>query len=65
VAVTGQVPPGNAKGEKSWSQRRQATKPEIRLTPGKGIKDLTVPLTDIIQQVVTQNRVSFCPHATA
>ncbi len=65
MAVTGQVPPGNAKGEKSWSQRRQATKPEIRLTPGKGIKDLTVPLTDIIQQVVTQNRVSFCPHATA
>ncbi len=57
VAASGQVPPGNAKGEKSWSTRRQAAKPEIRLTPGKGLDDLTVPLTEIISQVVTTNRV--------
>mmetsp|Transcript_11199 Transcript_11199/g.33595 ORF Transcript_11199/g.33595 Transcript_11199/m.33595 type:complete len:325 (+) Transcript_11199:332-1306(+) len=57
VTATGKVPPGNAKGEKSWTTRRAVKKAEIRLTPGKGIEDLTVPLEEIIQQVVDQNRV--------
>lgn len=59
VKKTGTVPPGNAKGNKEWSTRRQAAKPEIRLTPGKGIQDLTVPLSDVIQQVVDQNKVGY------
>jgi Grx4 family monothiol glutaredoxin len=57
VKKTGAVPPGNAKGNKEWSSRQRAAKPEIRLTPGKGIQDLSVPLSDILQQVVDQNRV--------
>jgi hypothetical protein len=57
VKKTGAVPPGNAKGNKEWSARQRAAKPEIRLTPGKGIEDLSVPLADILQQVVDQNRV--------
>lgn len=57
VSATGEVPPGNAKGVKTWTQRRNATKPEVRLTPGKGLGDLSVPLEDILQQVVDQNRV--------
>jgi hypothetical protein len=60
VKKSGAVPPGNAKGNKEWSARQRAAKPEIRLTPGKGIQDLTVPLSDILQQVVDQNRVR--PH---
>lgn len=60
---TGAVPPGNAKGNKEWSSRQRAAKPEIRLTPGKGIQDLSVPLSDILQQVVDQNRVRPRCHA--
>jgi hypothetical protein len=58
VKKTGAVPPGNAKGNKEWSSRQRVAKPEVRLTPGKGVQDLTVPLADILQQVVDQNRVS-------
>jgi hypothetical protein len=63
VKKTGAVPPGNAKGNKEWSSRQRAAKPEIRLTPGKGIQDLSVPLSDILQQVVDQNRVRPRRHA--
>lgn len=63
VKKTGAVPPGNAKGNKEWSSRQRAAKPEIRLTPGKGIQDLSVPLSDILQQVVDQNRVRPHHHA--
>lgn len=46
VEATGVIPPGNAPGEKSWQQRRvAAAKPEIRLTPGKGIQDLNCTVT--------------------
>lgn len=57
MTATGTVPPGNVKGEKAWTARRAVKKPEVRLTPGKGIQDLSVPLEDVIQQVVDQNRV--------
>jgi len=53
VENTGAIPPGNAPGEKKWQQRRvRASKPEIRLTPGKGIEDLTCSVEDLIDQVV-------------
>lgn len=53
VDATGEIPPGNAPGETAWQQRRpRAAKPELRLTPGKGIQDLTCPLSDLIDQVV-------------
>ena len=64
MTATGAVPPGNVKGEKAWAARRAVKKPEVRLTPGKGLQDLSVPLEDIIQQVVDQNRVRspLVPH---
>lgn len=53
VSETGQIPPGNAPGDKAWQQRRpRAAKPEIRLTPGKGIEDLTCSIDDLIDGVV-------------
>ncbi len=57
VEETGSVPPGNVRGESAWTRRARAAKPEIKLTPGKGAADLTVPLEDIIDAVVKQNRV--------
>lgn len=58
VEATGTIPPGNAPGEKKWQQRRpMAAKPEIRLTPGKGLDDLTCSLEDLIDSVVKGNRV--------
>jgi Grx4 family monothiol glutaredoxin len=58
VEATGAIPPGNAPGETSWAQRRaRAAKPEIRLTPGKGLADLACPVTDLVDAVVKANRV--------
>lgn len=58
VEETGAIPPGNAPGEKMWQQRRRRmAKPEIKLTPGKGVEDLTCSLDDLIDQVVKTNRV--------
>jgi len=58
VEQTGSIPPGNAPGEKKWQQRRpRGVKPEIRLTPGKGVDDLTCSIEDLIDQVVKTNRV--------
>eukprot|EP00890_Picochlorum_soloecismus_P005928 jgi/Picsp_1/6336/NSC_03685-R1_monothiol glutaredoxin-s16 len=54
---TGVIPPGNAPGEKKWQQRRKRmAKPEIKLTPGKGLDDLTCSIEDLIDQVVKTNR---------
>lgn len=53
----GDVPPGNAPGEKKWTTRRKAAKPDIKLTAGKGIQDVTVPISDLIDMVVKSNRV--------
>lgn len=53
VAETGAVPPGNAAGQTLWQQRRpRQSKPEIRLTPGKGVQDLTCSVEELIGQVV-------------
>lgn len=58
VNATGAIPPGNAPGEKMWQQRRpRAAKPEIKLTPGKGLQDLTCSVEDLVDQVVKMNRV--------
>ena len=53
----GTPPPGNASGNTQWSARRQAAKPEIRLTPGKGAQDVTCSMAELIQQVVSTNKV--------
>lgn len=58
VQETGQVPPGNVSGNDRWkAKRRVKPKAEIRLTPGKGIEDLTVGIEVIIDQVVKSNKV--------
>lgn len=54
---TGGVPPGNAKGNTTWSIRRSAPKPELKLTPGKGLQDLTCSVEDLVDQVVKTNKV--------
>ena len=50
------MPPGNNKDNDTWTPKRPQ-KPEIKLTPGKGAQDLTCSMTDLIQQVVTSNKV--------
>lgn len=54
---TGGVPPGNAKGNTTWSIKRSAPKPELKLTPGKGLQDLTCSVEDLVEQVVKTNKV--------
>ena len=60
VEQSGQVPPGNAKGNTDWSLRRSAPKPEIKLTPGKGLQDLTCSVEELVDQVVKTNKVWRC-----
>lgn len=53
VNTNGSIPPGNAPGEKAWQQRRpRMAKSEIRLTPGKGLNDLSCSVVDLVDQVV-------------
>eukprot|EP00210_Caulerpa_lentillifera_P008846 g8441.t1 len=60
VKQTGQVPPGNVTGNDQWKTKRVIRqKPEIRLTPGKGIEDLTISLEKIIDQIVKTNKVNY------
>ena len=52
------MPVGNTPADSGWTTRKpKASKPEIRLTSGKGLADLTVPLSELINAVVTQNPV--------
>ncbi|KAK9844248.1 hypothetical protein WJX84_000381 [Apatococcus fuscideae] len=55
VNESGQIPPGNGQEKELWSAKR--VKPELKLTPGKGIQDLTVPLETLIDQVVKNTKV--------
>lgn len=58
VNSIGTIPPGNAPGETKWQQRRpRAAKQEIKLTPGKGIQDLTCSIEELVDQVVKTNKV--------
>ena len=59
VSESGNVPPGNEKGNTTWSLRRAPPKPEIKLTPGKGVQDLACSVEDLVEQVVKSNKVAF------
>lgn len=59
VNETGEVPPGNRSGDTTFKPKRARPKPEIRLTPGKGIEDLTVPIEELIDQVVKSCKVEM------
>eukprot|EP00891_Asterochloris_glomerata_P006314 jgi/Astpho2/6314/Aster-08147 len=56
VQETGTIPPGNAKGNKQWTAKRVQSRPEIKLTPGKGVQDLTCSVTDLVDQVIRSTK---------
>ena len=60
VQETGQVPPGNQRDNDTWTVKR-VQKGEIKLTPGKGVQDLSCSVTDLIEQVVKGNKVALPP----
>lgn len=53
----GAVPPGNQPGVTKWQARRKVVKPDIKLTAGKGMDDVTVSMGELVDMVVRQNRV--------
>jgi len=57
VTASGAIPAGNAPGpeKEQWQAKRKpaTAKPEIRLTSGKGLGDLTVPVTQLVDMVVS------------
>ncbi|XP_058110262.1 bifunctional monothiol glutaredoxin-S16, chloroplastic [Magnolia sinica] len=55
ISNTGRVPPGNESGNTTWIRRLQK-KPDLRLTPGRHVQ-LTVPLEELIDQLVKENKV--------
>lgn len=60
VNETGSIPPGNGDAEEKrlWQTRRKPkAKPEIRLTPGKGVEDLKVDIKELIGMVVKSEKV--------
>lgn len=62
VDATGKIPPGNAPGpaQTAWHSRRaRKPKPELRLTPGKGLQDLTISLEELVQNVVQSYKVGL------
>ncbi|OWM81746.1 hypothetical protein CDL15_Pgr007784 [Punica granatum] len=59
IRTTGNVPPGNQSGNSTWVPARQQAprkKPDLRLTPGRHVQ-LTVPLEDLIDRLVKENKV--------
>lgn len=58
VAENGALPPGNLKGEQKWKPKKPSKpRPEIRLTPGKGIDDLTCSMEELVDKVVKDVKV--------
>ncbi|KAK9124531.1 hypothetical protein Sjap_014133 [Stephania japonica] len=55
IGATGKVPPGNESGNAIWIKRSQK-KSDLRLTPGRHVQ-LTVPLEDLIDRLVKENKV--------
>lgn len=58
VQATGAVPPGNARNSpQQWVRKTPRAKPELKLTPGKGLQDLTCSVEDLLDSVVKTNKV--------
>jgi len=63
VATYGAVPVGNTPDCKDWTTRKaKVGKSEIKLTAGKGLADVTVPLATLIDAVVKQNKARIACH---
>ncbi|XP_057458360.1 bifunctional monothiol glutaredoxin-S16, chloroplastic [Lotus japonicus] len=56
IKVNGKVPPGNESGNTTWVRQQPKKKPDLRLTPGRHVQ-LTVPLEDLIDKLVKDNKV--------
>ncbi|XP_019434902.1 PREDICTED: bifunctional monothiol glutaredoxin-S16, chloroplastic [Lupinus angustifolius] len=56
IKVSGKVPPGNESGNATWVRQQPKKKPDLRLTPGRHMQ-LTVPLEDLIDKLVKENKV--------
>ncbi|XP_061358455.1 bifunctional monothiol glutaredoxin-S16, chloroplastic [Gastrolobium bilobum] len=56
IKVSGKVPPGNESGNITWVRPQPKKKPDLRLTPGRHVQ-LTVPLEDLIDKLVKENKV--------
>ena len=53
VQANGAVPPGNARNSpQQWVRKAPRAKPELKLTPGKGLQDLTCSLEELLDTVV-------------
>lgn len=58
VQANGAVPPGNARNApQQWVRKSPRAKPELKLTPGKGLQDLTCSVEDLLDTVVKSNKV--------
>lgn len=58
VQANGAVPPGNARNSpQQWVRKTPRAKPELKLTPGKGLEDLTCSLEELLDTVVKTNKV--------
>ena len=56
IQTTGKVPPGNESGNTTWVRQPPKKKSDLRLTPGPHVQ-LTVPLEELIDKLVKQNKV--------
>ncbi|XP_073290181.1 bifunctional monothiol glutaredoxin-S16, chloroplastic [Primulina huaijiensis] len=56
IAATGKVPVGNEPGNSTWVKKSSKKKSDLRLTPGRHVQ-LTVPLEDLIDRLVKENKV--------
>ncbi|XP_059305353.1 bifunctional monothiol glutaredoxin-S16, chloroplastic [Lycium ferocissimum] len=56
IATNGKVPPGNEPGNSTWVRQPPKKKSDLRLTPGRHVQ-LTVPLEDLIDRLVKENKV--------
>ncbi|KAL3358531.1 hypothetical protein AABB24_015571 [Solanum stoloniferum] len=56
IATNGKVPPGNEPGNSTWVRQPPKKKADLRLTPGRHVQ-LTVPLEDLIDRLVKENKV--------
>ncbi|KAE8723934.1 Bifunctional monothiol glutaredoxin-S16 [Hibiscus syriacus] len=56
IQATGKVPPGNETGNTTWVRQPPKKKADLRLTPGRNVQ-LTVPLEELIDKLVKQNKV--------
>lgn len=56
ITTNGKVPPGNEPGNSTWVRQPPKKKADLRLTPGRNVQ-LTVPLEDLIDRLVKENKV--------